>query len=327
MQDNLKLTVNVITYNHEKYIEECLNSILKQKTNFNFIIRIFDDASTDKTQEICRKYKERYPEKIELYFASKNLGMQNNVYINAIRSYKEIKTPYYIYIEGDDIFENKNRIQKQIEILDNNPNCSFCAMRTSLYFENQQSFQEAFPILSNGIYDLKNWIENPEKYLFSHISSRMVRTNCIQIDNDNPQYYIMDTTQLVLLMQQGKMFFYDKVGSCYNVTFEGSITSKNVLKKIEDICVFFKQFNQYTNFVYESILIHFLAHETSATVNFYNIRNFKCHLKKNKKIIFIIKNIKRYFIPRFILDIFDIPRNISRFIRRKLNKRGANESK
>ena len=80
MKNSLKLTVNVITYNHEKYIKDCLDSILMQKTDFNFIIRIFDDASTDKTQEICKLYKEKYPDKIELYFAEKNLGMQNKVF-------------------------------------------------------------------------------------------------------------------------------------------------------------------------------------------------------------------------------------------------------
>ena len=85
------LTVNIITYNHVKYIEECIKSILAQKTNFKFIIRIFDDCSTDGTTEICEKYANKYPKKIQLYKADHNLGVKRGVYVNALRSYENIK--------------------------------------------------------------------------------------------------------------------------------------------------------------------------------------------------------------------------------------------
>lgn len=88
----LLLTVNVITYNHEEFIEDCLNSILEQRTNFDYLVRIFDDASTDRTQDICRKFKKNFPKKIELHFANKNLGLINNVFVN----FSKKLSKYYI---------------------------------------------------------------------------------------------------------------------------------------------------------------------------------------------------------------------------------------
>ena len=86
-----KLTVNVITYNHEKYIQECLDSILMQKTDFDYIIRVFDDASTDTTQDILKQYKEKYPDKFELFLAEKNLSAdKDGTFFNTIRAYKDI---------------------------------------------------------------------------------------------------------------------------------------------------------------------------------------------------------------------------------------------
>ena len=58
-------TVLLISYNHEKYITRALDSILSQKTKYNYIIKIFDDASKDNTKDIIRAYKEKYPDKIE----------------------------------------------------------------------------------------------------------------------------------------------------------------------------------------------------------------------------------------------------------------------
>ena len=58
---NIKVSVIVLTYNHEKYIEQALDSILMQKVSFNYEILVGDDASTDATVPILLKYKKKYP--------------------------------------------------------------------------------------------------------------------------------------------------------------------------------------------------------------------------------------------------------------------------
>ena len=58
----MKLSVFVVTYNQEQYICQCLDSIVMQKTNFDFEIIIGEDCSTDSTATICDEYAEKYPD-------------------------------------------------------------------------------------------------------------------------------------------------------------------------------------------------------------------------------------------------------------------------
>ena len=59
------VTVLLVTYNHQPYIRKALDSILEQKTNFKFIIRVLDDCSLDGSVDIIKSYRDRYPSIIE----------------------------------------------------------------------------------------------------------------------------------------------------------------------------------------------------------------------------------------------------------------------
>src|SRR5687767_7269280 len=72
------VAIEMITYNHEKYIAQAIESVLIQKTNFNYKLIICEDCSTDNTAKICAEYKEKYPDKIDLYLNEKNLGVKLN---------------------------------------------------------------------------------------------------------------------------------------------------------------------------------------------------------------------------------------------------------
>lgn len=68
----VQVSVGVLTYNHGKYVRQCLDSLVSQKTDFPFEIVIYDDASTDNTQEIIREYELKYPELIKPYYQKIN---------------------------------------------------------------------------------------------------------------------------------------------------------------------------------------------------------------------------------------------------------------
>lgn len=63
--DDILVSISCITYNHEKYIADAIESFLMQKTNFKYEILIHDDASTDRTVEIIEKYRKKYPDIIK----------------------------------------------------------------------------------------------------------------------------------------------------------------------------------------------------------------------------------------------------------------------
>jgi|LSQX01.2.fsa_nt_gb glycosyltransferase involved in cell wall biosynthesis len=117
MDKQLMLSVGMLTYNHEKYIAQAIDSILMQEVNFDYEIVIADDCSTDNTREIILDYQKRYPDIIKPLFQEKNLGSQKNA--NALRTACSGK--YRATLEGDDYWISPSKLQKQVDFLENNP--------------------------------------------------------------------------------------------------------------------------------------------------------------------------------------------------------------
>ena len=109
------LSVVFITYNHERYIRQALDSVLMQKTDFPFEIVVGEDCSTDHTRDILNEYKEKYPDQIRLLYREKNLGRPTlNVYQTAM----ECKGKYMAFLEGDDFWTDPEKLQKQVRFLE-----------------------------------------------------------------------------------------------------------------------------------------------------------------------------------------------------------------
>lgn len=132
----IKVSVLLITYNHEKFIEEAIESILMQKTNFKFELIIGEDCSTDNTRNIVEKYKEKYPDKIVLSLQEKNGGTSRNIRA----SLKKCQGEYIALLEGDDYWIDENKLQKQVDFLDNNPDCTLCGHGYKRYYEETKEF-------------------------------------------------------------------------------------------------------------------------------------------------------------------------------------------
>ena len=73
-----KVSVCMITYNHEKFIAQAIDSVLMQQTNFDYELVIGEDCSTDGTGAIVADYQKRYPERIRAFLREKNIGMHEN---------------------------------------------------------------------------------------------------------------------------------------------------------------------------------------------------------------------------------------------------------
>lgn len=119
---NYLVSINCITYNHEEYIADAIESFLMQKTNFEYEILIGEDCSTDNTRKIVEGYVKNYPEKIKLITSEKNVGAM----ANSQRVFKESQGKYIAICEGDDYWSNPFKLQKQIDYLEENPECTLC---------------------------------------------------------------------------------------------------------------------------------------------------------------------------------------------------------
>lgn len=156
---NVKVSIFCITFNQEKYVEETLKGFLSQKTNFEWKVHVFDDASTDATPKILKKYAKEYPERILLTLREKNLGVVKN-YFDAATS---MKSEYVCFCEGDDFWTDQNKLQKQVDFLDANLEFSGCCHRIRVKNEVSQCVDQEIPSLKEysqkNIYSLTDLLE------------------------------------------------------------------------------------------------------------------------------------------------------------------------
>ncbi|HNY13502.1 MAG TPA: glycosyltransferase, partial [Candidatus Wallbacteria bacterium] len=75
-----KVSICMITYNHEKYIAQAVESVISQKTNFDYELVIGEDNSKDNTRKILIEFQKKYPDKIHLLLHDQNIGMHNNFF-------------------------------------------------------------------------------------------------------------------------------------------------------------------------------------------------------------------------------------------------------
>ena len=136
------LTVVTTTYNQKKFLGQALEGILMQKTTFPFQVVVSDDCSTDGTTDILRKFAEKYPNIIKPIFHKHNLGAMNNF----IETLNGIHTKYVAFCDGDDFWTDPNKLQKQVDFLDNNADYSICFHQVSVFYEDESKEKQVYPV-------------------------------------------------------------------------------------------------------------------------------------------------------------------------------------
>lgn len=132
------LSVVMITYNHEPFIAEAIEGVLMQKTTFPIELVIGEDRGTDGTRRICEEYAEKYPEIVKLLDSDQNHGPQPNF----IRTYSAARGKYIAMCEGDDFFTDPNKLQKQVDFLEANPNYVLSTHRCLEVFGDESREQQ-----------------------------------------------------------------------------------------------------------------------------------------------------------------------------------------
>lgn len=143
-----KVSVMIITYNHERYIAQALESVLMQKTDFNFEINVIEDCSTDRTASIVLDYVEKYPDLVKPYLNKKNIGYKVTQK-NFIRGFRTLKGEYIAILEGDDYWTSPEKLQKQVDYLDANPDYAICAHNTIKMYDDGSKEPHRFLYFGN----------------------------------------------------------------------------------------------------------------------------------------------------------------------------------
>lgn len=203
----MKLSIFVVTYNQEKYILECLDSILMQKVDFEYEVIIGEDCSTDRTPQICDEYAAKYPF-IHVYHHTKNLGLIKNweFVLNKCTG------DYVAMLEGDDYWSNPDKLQTQVEFLDLHSNIALTFTSASVSYEGGDIRDEhIFDHLVSRIYSLQDIYEK-----WSILSSTVVfRKSSVFPISYPKEIYINDTYTFMRIMQSGDAYCFAEPWTIY----------------------------------------------------------------------------------------------------------------
>lgn len=223
---NPKVSVCVITYNHEKFIVQTIDGVLMQKTNFDFEFIIGEDCSSDKTREIIVGFQKKYPGKITLLAREKNLGMMNN-FIDTIQI---CQGEYIAFCEGDDYWTDPLKLQKQVDFLEANLDYSISGHNVKVAFEGFDKQSEW-----DRAWSKKEWIGIEDVIISGGAAtgSLVWRNN---VFGNFPDWFVKqhggDWSLQILCASKGKMKYFNEIMGVYRIHDKGAYgTALEIVKK------------------------------------------------------------------------------------------------
>lgn len=118
------VSVYMVTYNHDPYIAQAIEGVMMQQTDFEFELVIGEDASQDRTRKICFEYQKWYPDKIRVLWSEENVTRPYGG--NGPRVMARCRGEFIAFCEGDDYWTDPLKLQKQVDAMLANPQCTLC---------------------------------------------------------------------------------------------------------------------------------------------------------------------------------------------------------
>jgi glycosyltransferase involved in cell wall biosynthesis len=246
-----------ITYNHENYIADAIESFLMQKTNFNYEILIYDDASTDKTADIIREYETKYPGLIKPIYQTENQYSKGVKTINF--SLQRAEGKYIAICEGDDYWTDPYKLQKQVDYMEKHPECSICIHAAYRVLPDKTKLKlHVRPNRGNKVFTVEevihdNWIFATASFLYPAV-----------FNTNRPYFYeiapVGDYPLIIYLALQGKVYYIDEFMSAYRIDVKDSWSSRMSSSIERRIAVYNKtidmldEINRYTEYKYDNTI-------------------------------------------------------------------------
>lgn len=223
MEDEIKVSVIMLVYNHENYLKQAIESVIEQKVKFNYELLIGEDKSTDNSLQIIREYERKYPKIIKVFARQENYGAVKNSYDLYIHS----KGQYMTHLEGDDYWTDPYRMQKQVDFLEEHTDYIACAHRFRVVDRNGETyydrdfecqFFQGNPY-TKDVFERGLMLSHGNTLLFRNIFlDEKIRTD---FWTDFPNV-AGDYTLTALLILNGKVYCMPEYMSCYR-----KVTDKN----------------------------------------------------------------------------------------------------
>lgn len=209
------VSICCLSFNHSKFLESTIKGFLLQKTDFPIEILIHDDASTDGSVEIIKKYSEMYPNLIVPIFQETNQFSKDCRIITNFLIPKA-KGLYIALCEGDDYWIDPNKLQKSIEFLSVSPDYIACCHDVIVIDENEEILQETpYGYYKGDLLTIEDQIKYNNIPTLSIVFKNVWGDKFAKIWGGISEgcKYIMDYPLKVLLLSKGKIkYFPEKMG-------------------------------------------------------------------------------------------------------------------
>lgn len=148
------VVIRCITYNQEKYISQCLDGFVIQRTNFSFVAIVHDDFSTDRTAEIINDYAKQYPKIIKPVLDNYNRHTEGTLEM-VMKTLVDVYNPKFIaWCEGDDYWTDPYKLQKQVDYFAAHSNCGMVYAQSRVLIQGEGFLKEIKGKPYNGLESL-----------------------------------------------------------------------------------------------------------------------------------------------------------------------------
>lgn len=215
----------MMAYNHSAYISQAVESVLMQETDFAFEVLIGEDRSQDDTREKLARLQEKYPQKINLLLNEHNIGIHKNL----DQLLGSAKGEYIAILEGDDYWTSPNKLQKQIDFLEDHSDFTVCFHNALMVNEENSPLRNYCPADQKAISGFDDLlVEN-----FIPTCSIVFRGGLLpRMPAWTETLPMLDWPLLILLAGQGKIGYINEVMGVYRVHAGGIWSTQRHLKKL-----------------------------------------------------------------------------------------------
>lgn len=219
-------------YNHEDTLAEAIESVLAQKTKYDYMLYCFNDASTDSSANILNQYAKAYPDKIKVYTSPFNQGSGKKSFLYHNPS---VVGEYWTLLSGDDYWIDRYKINDQVEFLENNSDYVGCSGHT--FVKDEVGCSDSVIKPGKSSFNLIDF--HLHGNLYTHPSSITWRNVYRDSGSFLPPLYrkkhsVGDVMLMNAMLASGrKMKTLPRVLSCYRITGKGIWSSLPKAKQDE----------------------------------------------------------------------------------------------
>jgi glycosyltransferase involved in cell wall biosynthesis len=227
----------MITYNHERYIQQAIESVIHQRTSFPIELVIGEDCSTDSTGVIAEAHAQQHGSLIRLCRNTENVGAHKNYFQTLDRCRGE----FVAWLDGDDYWTSPDKLQKQVDLMRSRSDVALCFHQVKIQ-ERTGETKEVFPQLNREFLELKDLAQ---KNCIAACSV-MYRRAFLQ---DRPDWLLsvlsLDVAMSVLAARYGKVAFIREAMGVYRRHGGGIWSGASKQSQIEATVDVYKKLDTY----------------------------------------------------------------------------------